>query len=102
MVSKRAFENSLDCDEVGSDGDDNHSKSKGNELEDDIAISFWWLVLVYSASSDESRGGVLDRSHLGTAGLMLDFSSTVSSWSRMVFSVATMRRVAIVSFSRDG
>lgn len=33
--------------------------------------------------------------HFGTAGLMLDFSS-VSSFSRIVLSELTMRRVAIV------
>ena len=43
-------------------------------------------------------------SHLGTAGLILDFSSLWSSWSRTVFSVLTMRRVAMtkVAFVAGG
>jgi hypothetical protein len=38
---------------------------------------------------------VRERAYAGTAGLMFDFSSVVSSFSRIVLSELTMRRVAI-------
>lgn len=61
-------EDGVDGQEIGTDGNDNHGESKGQELEDDIAIA---PESVRTWCPWEGQ----KLSYLGTAGLMFDFSS---------------------------
>lgn len=67
---------------------------------DEFPLKTVWTVAKYEPmgtiimAAEKPRS--LKMTSFGTAGLMLDFSSAVSSFSRIVFSELTMRRVAIV------